>query len=105
MPTTVDIADAVVHELNNAGLTPAFTAERKMLPKYTLEEMADLRVVVVPRSIDITKLNRSSARFEIEIDIGVQQRLAKRPGSRVVRIGDHVRSAGGAKEKYVVNEW
>ena len=76
MPTTVDIADAVVFELNQSGLTPAFTAERKLLPKHTNEALGTLKVTVVPKSAEMSRLNRSQVGVEVEIDVGVQQRLS-----------------------------
>jgi len=76
MPTTVDIADAVVFELNQSGLVPTFTAERRLLPKYTNEALGTLKVTVVPKSAEMSRLNRSQVGVEVEIDVGVQQRLS-----------------------------
>lgn len=76
MPTTIDIADAVVFELNQSGLTPAFTAERMMLPKHTNEALSELKVTVVPKAAEMSRLNRSQVGVEVEIDVGVQQRLS-----------------------------
>jgi len=76
MPTTVDVADAVVFELNQSGLVPAFTAERKLLPKHTNEALGTLKVTVVPRAVEMSRLNRSQVGVEVEIDVGVQQRLS-----------------------------
>ena len=76
MPTTIDIADAVVFELNQSGLTPTFTAERKLLPKHTTEALSELKVTVVPKSAEMSRLNRSQVGVEVEIDVCVQQRLS-----------------------------
>jgi len=76
VPTTIDIADAVVFELNQSGLTPAFTAERMMLPKHTNEALSELKVTVVPKAAEMSRLNRSQVGVEVEIDVGVQQRLS-----------------------------
>ena len=45
----LDIADAVVDELNDAiGLSQEFTATRAYLPEFELPELSTLRVTVLP---------------------------------------------------------
>ena len=83
MSLAINIADAVVAELNAAPpgtFDPAFTAVRRVLPVFDLAEMADLHVSVVPRAIDIAGATRSASQYDVQIDIGVQQKLASDGG-------------------------
>ena len=83
MALTLDIADAVVAELNAAPpgtFDPAFTAMRRVLPVFDLAEMADLHVSVVPRAIEIAGATRSASQYDVQIDIGVQQKLTSGGG-------------------------
>ena len=83
MSLALNIADAVVAELNAASpgtFDPAFTAVRRVLPVFDLAEMADLNVSVVPRAIDIAGATRSASQYDVQIDIGVQQKLASDGG-------------------------
>lgn len=78
MSLVVDIADAVVAELNAAPIgtfEPAFTAARRVLPVFELAELAELKVTVVPKGVQITGSTRSASQYDITIDIGIQQKL------------------------------
>jgi len=75
MSLIVQVADAVTAELNAGTFTPAFTAQRRVLPVYELSELADLRVTVVPKSVEITGSTRAASQHDLTIDIGVQQRV------------------------------
>jgi len=37
----------------------SFTPERRVLPEYELVELKDLRVTVVPRSVEVTGASRT----------------------------------------------
>ena len=80
MARIIDIADAIAAELNAAAagtFAPAFTAVRRVLPSFDLSELAELRVSVVPKALDISGAARSASQFDRQIDIGVQQKLGK----------------------------
>ena len=80
MARVIDIADAIAAELNAAPagtFAPAFTAVRRVLPAFELSELAELRVTVVPKSVEISGAMRSASQFDCQIDIGVQQKLGK----------------------------
>ena len=80
MALIIDIADAVVTELNAtpAGtFDPAFTAERRVLPEFDLPELAELKVTVVPKAVEINGSTRLTSQFDCQIDIGVQKKLGK----------------------------
>jgi hypothetical protein len=76
MGIAIDIADAVTAEVNTAGLLPSgITAKRRVLPEFELKDLAELKVTVVPRSLNITGSTRVSSQYEIAIDIGLQKKL------------------------------
>ncbi len=104
MSIVVDIADAVTAELNAAPagtFDPAFSAERRVLPVFELADLAELRVTVVPKGVQITGSTRSASQYDISVDIGVQRKLP--PGDKnldaevttlgtlVDEIADHLR--------------
>ena len=80
MALIIDIADAVTAELN-AALTgtfdPTITAVRRVLPEFELADLADLKVSVVPKAVEINGSTRSASQFDMQIDIGVQKKLGK----------------------------
>jgi hypothetical protein len=82
MATIIDIADAVVAELNGVdapkfGEPPAgLNAQRAYRPVFALEEMDDLHVTVVPRGVEMTAANRTQVQRDVQIDIAVQKRLS-----------------------------
>ena len=74
------IADAVAAELNAAQagtFDPAFTAVRRVLPEFDLSDLAELKVSVVPKAVEISGSTRSVGQFDCQIDIGVQKKLGK----------------------------
>ena len=80
MALIIDIADAVATELNAAPVgtfDPAFTAERRVLPEFDLPELAELKVTVVPKAVEINGSTRLASQFDCQIDIGVQKKLGK----------------------------
>ena len=84
MSLVTDIADAVAAEINAAPGSPAtfnqtFTAVRKVVPAYELEELAELKVTVVPKAVEISGSTRSASQYDITVDIGIQKKLP--PGS------------------------
>ena len=69
-----DLADAIVTALNAEDFTKDFTAVRTLLPEYELKDMKTLHVTVIPREMEIKKINRAQNRKEMTIDIAVQVR-------------------------------
>lgn len=89
MSLVIDIADAVTAELNAAPpgtFTPSFTAVRRVLPEFDLADLADLKVSVVPKRVEITGSTRSASQYEIAVDIGVQKKLGKDLDSEVAAL-------------------
>jgi hypothetical protein len=79
MSLAIDIAAAVAAEINAAPggtFSQPFAAVRKVLPVYELAELAELKVTVVPKGIEISGSTRSVSQYDIAIDIGIQQKLS-----------------------------
>jgi hypothetical protein len=82
MPATIiTLADAVVDTLNDATLSQSFVAERVYVPTYAKQddegedELAELRVSVVPSESSMAVLARGSDDFTYVVDVGVFQRI------------------------------
>ena len=89
MKLTIDIADAVAVELNTAEpgtFSEDFTAQRRVLPKFELADLKDLKVSVVPKGIEIERASRDAHRCDISVDIGVQQKVGKDVDAEVERL-------------------
>lgn len=70
------IAQAIVDDLNAAGLTPAFTAARALVPTLDLSTIGDaVQVLVVPRSATFDGGTRLAQFADLAIDIGVQAKV------------------------------
>ena len=80
MSAIIDIAEAVVAEINDAGVLPTgVAAQRYYVPTFELKDMDTLHVSVVPRAVAIQPMGRAYCQHDVQIDIGIQQRLP--PGS------------------------
>jgi hypothetical protein len=77
MSLVIDIADAVVAELSSGAFSQSIAAQRMVLPEFGLEDLADLRVTVVPKAVEISGSTRSVSQYDVQIDIGVQKKLGK----------------------------
>lgn len=72
---SLQLADAIVAELASGQFAPAFMPVRKLLPVRELHEFDDLRVTVIPRTLESAALGRATEQKTYVIDIGVQQRV------------------------------
>ena len=75
MSRVIDIAEAVVHSLNQGLFSQEFVARRAYLPEFALPELADLQVTVVPKEQTIALHSRTATLHEIDLDIGIQQKV------------------------------
>lgn len=81
MSLPIDVANAVVTELNAApvppatGFSQAFTAVRAYRPVFDLTELKTLKVTVVPKSIDITSMMRHANQNDVAVDVAVQKKV------------------------------
>ncbi|MEQ8785131.1 MAG: hypothetical protein RIC55_02495 [Pirellulaceae bacterium] len=76
MPTAdiLNLADAIVIELNGHAFSQQLTAKRGYLPTYELPDLNNLKVSVVPKEDEGKLDTRSSSSHEYAIDIGVQKK-------------------------------
>lgn len=91
MSLVVEIADAVVTELNGGTFSQEFTAQRLFLPESTLEELADLKVIVVPKTITTETYSRGVYMRVVQIDIGIQKKIGK-PETDLLALLDFVQA-------------
>ena len=71
----VQLADAVVADLNAATFSQPFTAQRAYLPRWKLEELATIRVTVVPKDDVGERASRAQWQEDYQLDVAIQQRL------------------------------
>lgn len=71
----VQLADAVVADLNAATFSQSFTAQRSFLPRWKLEELATIRVTVVPKDDVGERASRAQWQEDYQLDVAIQQRL------------------------------
>ncbi|XZE55913.1 hypothetical protein SH139x_001962 [Planctomycetaceae bacterium SH139] len=75
MSTVIQIAESVTAQLNSASFSQTFTAKRLYVPNFDLEELSELHVSVVPRDVLLSALDRLTNRYNVRIDIAVQQKF------------------------------
>ncbi|HLO40890.1 MAG TPA: hypothetical protein VK176_07695 [Phycisphaerales bacterium] len=75
MSTIAALADAVAAHVTAGSFGQPVTAVRMYQPAFTLEDLNDLRVSVVPRTVQMTPVTRDSLAVEYVIDVGVQKKL------------------------------
>jgi len=92
MSTVTTVAKAVVAELNrHAGFSIPFTAIFSVKPSFELVELETIRVIVVPKSYEISPISRASSKYVTAVDVGIMQRIGKMtPEKAVETFGDLV---------------
>lgn len=75
MSTIAALADAVAAHVSAGSYGQPVTAVRMYQPAFTLEDLKDLRVSVVPRTLQMSPVTRDSLAIEYVIDVGVQKKL------------------------------
>jgi hypothetical protein len=73
--TIAALADAVAAHINAGTFSQPLTATRMFQPAFTLEDLKDLRVSVVPRTLQMSPVTRDSLAIEYVVDVGVQKKL------------------------------
>lgn len=71
----IDVADAVVTELNGGTFSQALSATRHYCPQFELAELKTLRTSVVPKGIVTTSLGRTSNQHDVSVDVAVQKKV------------------------------
>ena len=80
MSLVIQIADAVAAEINAAPqgvFDLEFEAQRSVLPSFELSELAELKVSVVPKAVEMTAASRTMTQCDVQVDIGVQKKCGK----------------------------
>ena len=92
MSVVTRMAKAVASELNrDQEFTVPFDAVFSVKPGYELKELDTIRVVVVPKTLEIERVSRVSSKYIVTVDVGVMQRLGKMtPEEAVETFGDLV---------------
>ena len=75
MSTISALADAVAEHINAGTYAQPVSAVRTYQPAFMLEELAELRVSVVPRTTTVAAASRESSTYEHVLDVGVQKKL------------------------------
>lgn len=70
----LNLADAIVTDLNGHSFSQPFTAERGYLPTFELPELGDLKVTVVPKEDDGKLDTRASSSHEYVVEVGIQKK-------------------------------
>lgn len=70
----IDVAEAIVADLNAASFSQPLSAERGYLPTFDLQEMNELKVTVVPKEDDGKLDTRNQSTHDYAIDIGIQKK-------------------------------
>ncbi len=74
--TVISLADAVTAALTGASLSRPIEAVRLHKPDYTLDDLAALRVAVVPGTVGFELVNRSSVQSrDYAVTVGVAQKV------------------------------
>lgn len=76
MSKLVDIADAVVDVINGLSLPVATTAVRAFAPAFDKQDLADLKISVIPASERSERLDRTRWQFESTIGVVIQKAIA-----------------------------
>ena len=76
MPAAIiELADAVVQDLDSHPFSQNFNIARAYLPRWKLEELTSIRVTVVPKDDVGERASRSQWQEEYQLDVAIQQRL------------------------------
>ncbi|MCL2304494.1 MAG: hypothetical protein FWC43_04045 [Planctomycetaceae bacterium] len=91
MSLATTIAKSVVAELNEHNFLLPFEAAFSVKPGFELSELETLRVIVVPKTLELETVTRSSSKYLVSVDVGIMQRIGKMtPEEAVETLGDLV---------------
>jgi len=91
MSLVTTIAKSVASELNKHDFSLPFEAVFTVKPGFELSELETLRVIVVPKTLEIETVSRSSSKYLVSVDVGIMQRIGKMtPEEAVETLGDLV---------------
>lgn len=77
MALLIDVANAVVAELNSSVIWPeGVAAVMNLKPEFELKDLKKLKVTVVPKALKFTGETRRNGGREVKVDIGIQRKTA-----------------------------
>lgn len=76
-PVILEVANALIAQLNSETFSMSFTAERKFHVAEDLEQLTSLQVIVVPRGIDYSRATRADLQGHFQIDVGFRKLLTE----------------------------
>ena len=82
----LQLSEKIVTTLNDSEFDLEFTAVRTLFPFYELKDLSNLKVTVVPKSVNITTATRSSNEFDYQIDIAIQKAVKSPDDSEVTAL-------------------
>ena len=82
-----ELAEAVVFELAQHEFSLPFEPKMLVLPEFTKAELQTLRVTVVPHTLEVESVSRSSSKYVAGIYIGIQRRIEGTPEETVASLG------------------
>jgi hypothetical protein len=82
----LQLAEKIVQTLNSSSFALAFTAIKTLFPFYELKDLANLKVTVVPKSVNIATATRSSSEFDYQIDIAIQKAVKSPDDAEVIAL-------------------
>lgn len=80
----------MVAHINGGSYGQPVNAHRLFQPAFTLAELQELRVSVVPRTTTIAAASRDGAQFECVVDVGVQKKIGEGGEEEIVPLLDLV---------------
>ena len=91
MSLVTTIAKSVAAELSKHTFSLPFKAVFSVKPGFELAELDTLRVIVVPKTLEIETASRSSSKYVVSVDIGIMRRIGNlSPEEAVETLGDLV---------------
>jgi hypothetical protein len=90
MARSLAVADAIVTALNGETFGEPFTAVRAYRPLFDLEDMSSVHVTVVPRELELVTAGRLLTQTDMQIDVGVQQKLTTADNDELDKLMDLV---------------
>ncbi|MEN6385308.1 MAG: hypothetical protein ABFD79_08915 [Phycisphaerales bacterium] len=69
----LQLAENIVQTLNDSNFALPFTAVKTLFPFYELKDLSNLKVTVVPKSVNIATSSRCRSEFDYQVDIAIQK--------------------------------
>lgn len=93
MSLIADIGGELVDYLNGLTLSTAFVSEYSIVPTFTVEELAALKVTVSPNDIESEVDSRSTSLDALQLAIGVQMKTDEAGMASLDTLADEIMEA------------